>query len=211
MEAPQVKWKRERKDFVKRMQDNLEEHKEIARRYVSERENVIGKENIASMQSSKEVAIQMLDHEEPKFRKAALEVIGMYWRIKPNELCVAKIEEISRSDTDIGVRGLAILILSSCFAGTDDIRIGKSFANNVINDKIPKQLRYASYLGLLRLRRKSILRIADFPDNIDYEYVRYFLEEDRIPNPVAKEEDDEGSVLSRWTKLRAESRARRED
>ena len=199
---------RARESFNSRILAMRERLKVIKSRKAREAEDTLGSENWTNIHLCKGAAIAMLDHPSAEFRMAALAVLSRRWQIAPTDSCITRIVEIALFDLDIGARVNAISSLGTAFVGTDDNHVGRLFATIVLDAGKPCQLRYMSYFGLLRLKRRSLLRMADFPDHIDYGYVNDFLRDDRVPRPANDDEDQSGGVISRWERLREESRAR---
>ena len=162
---------------------------EAARARDSQRRRIEGLVGPVAQQlyESRDVAMQTLKHHEADARLAALTVVTYHWG--PTTEFVVECERMATEDADANVRASALVSLGSCFAKTNDCRIGKLVAEIVIDELQHVKSRKAAYFSLFDIRGLPIEvwpicmlaaqgRSPDdfrFPEDVDYSFVNSFL------------------------------------
>ncbi|SRR5579875_1172457 len=119
-----------------------------------------------------------LDDPNPKNRCIAICLIDHHWG--PDERFAIKCEKLIREDSDPEVRGCAVSCLGAYYGESNDVRIGRLFAELVFEESEPTLVREAAYRALFSLRGLPIvfwpsLSRFRFPDDVDWVFVRTFL------------------------------------
>jgi hypothetical protein len=139
--------------------------------------NIIGIDKLNAIRGSKVFTLEMLEHPDSKHRLVALDILTSHWKVEAIEECTAKLLKMAETDPDIEVRAASLRAMGECFHGSADRHTGIYFASIVQNNAFPMSLRYSAYYGLLLLESKSLVTLACFPNNVDYEYINGFLRE----------------------------------
>lgn len=140
------------------------------------------------MYQSPQVAYANLRHADANVRMAALTIMTYHWG--PNKDFAVECERMALTDPDPNVRAHALVNWSTCFAKTDDPRVGKVFAQIVLDESQYLECRKSAYFGLFEVRgmpleTRPLFRLiaagrsADdfhFPEDVDFSFVDSFLE-----------------------------------
>ncbi len=139
-----------------------------------------------------EKAAELLQHDSPNLRKAAIHVLAYYWSIRPNGPIAETIRSMARSDVDVNVKREALSGGACIYAGTDDVELGELLARKVLDEVSGIDSREEAYHGLRRLQHRwQPLKLSlsfSFPSDVDWAYVRRFLDISRTPVPVDPKE-----------------------
>jgi len=140
-------------------------------------------------------AERLISDPRPTIRACAAEILADYWRVGPNDTCIGRIRLAAIEDLDAGARAAALGALARCYRGTDDVPVGRLLASAAANENGPLIVRESAYLGLYVLRNtvpsgpfvhQRTRGVPSFvPDRIDWPFLRSFLDERRVPSPVA--------------------------
>jgi hypothetical protein len=142
-----------------------------------------------------ESAGRHLTHSVANIRICSIDVLVRHWHINPDSPYSEKIRDLAFGDEDTEVRSMAVFGISRCYAGTDDVRIGRQLALLVGDPAAPPRERKAAYCGLFRVRGlpfggsvsaliQSTRESLRVPEDFDFEFVGSFLDEQRQPSPV---------------------------
>jgi hypothetical protein len=125
-----------------------------------------------------------LRHQSSELRIIALNVIVIHWAVGHGhdelrrrfaQVC----EDMFRHDQDQNVQRMAASCLSSCYAATNDERIGRLLAQRVFDDRANKYLREACYRGLFELKGLEVQLwpgpFLRFPEDVNREFVEAYL------------------------------------
>ena len=109
----------------------------------------IGKEGLYSL--TDDVA-RLLDDGRGAVRAAAIRVLALYWQLPASK---ATAERMSRTDSDVEVRVVALMAWSAYYDGTRDRSVLRLLDQLLRDPAAPEELRAQAYL--------SILAVSDLP------------------------------------------------
>lgn len=127
-----------------------------------------------------------LTHVEPTVRYVALGVLIECWKAQAEREFAKRCEEMAAADPDSKVRAAAMCSLGICYLFSNDPRIGKFFAQTVIDECLALEVRHSAYSALFGLRgitERWPGEFSDpptpfrFPDDVNWAFVREFLDE----------------------------------
>jgi hypothetical protein len=132
-----------------------------------------------TMSNDPESLPQYLDHPDPRFRCVALHLLQ---KTRPRPEWLAKLsQQLADGDPDPQVRGVAVHCLGTCYAGTNDARIGKVVAAKVRSTSEDDRVRAAAFFVLHEIRGVCSLEwpLATwrFPEDVDWSFVDTFFRE----------------------------------
>jgi tetratricopeptide (TPR) repeat protein len=113
-------------------------------------------------------------------------MINFYWGRTPEFSAIC--ERHALEDPDFEVRRAAVLLLGTCYRGTHDARIGRLIADMVLDSTQPDRWRKAAYQSLFSLvgRRFRDFLVFQFPEDVDWTFVKAFLEEHPLPSEIER-------------------------
>lgn len=123
---------------------------------------------------SQHVAKQHLRHRSPQARLGALVMLRDYWNVT---IDYDQAYDLVLHDEDTNVRCVALgALIKYAFRSN---QFGRLFAEIVMNDNEPRELRYAAYLGLFAVRgwedRADAAMPIKIPEDVDHAFVDSFL------------------------------------
>ncbi len=113
-------------------------------------ESAVGPEVFAELFHDREAAVRALEDGDPKRRRCALYLLVEHWKLVAEHL--DRCEALAFGDPDEAVRRTAIAALTGHYRKSNHLRIGWLLARVVRAEPEPLSVRFAAYLGLLRLR-----------------------------------------------------------
>jgi hypothetical protein len=137
---------------------------------------------IRQMISNKATLLASFSDKSPEIRKWALVVEDLYdHKIEPNVLFPI-LEQLAFRDANDEVRCIALFTFAfyaTTFNHSDEKEIGKRYSDIALSTSEPPAIRIAAYQVLCRfswehdpLRWEKAFEECEFPDGIDWEYVR---------------------------------------
>jgi hypothetical protein len=143
---------------------------------------ILGQPAVEEICQSKEQAIRGLEHSNPVYRACALKACLRRLSIgrEIRDQCI----RLAMHDSDPTVRKLALVVLSSSHARTQDVPLLRFFAGLVQSASNAADFRLAAYHALLwvngTLPEKAAWLEWAFPQDIDWELVRRLAQEEGI-------------------------------
>jgi len=143
-------------------------------------------ENALLMMQSPEMAANFLNNDLSNLRRAAILALVLHWQISPAMDSATKIYQMALHEIDPDVRYEALESLGIIYQGSDNKDIGTLFANITLNEQLDIKFRKKAYIGLcfLRCAIKEGWAIHNFPNDIDWSFVKSFLDTSRISKPT---------------------------
>ncbi len=150
---------------------------------------------LAEMLDDPQATMKFMHHPDAGVRQVALEVYKWRWDPKAGSQFATLCAEMAVHDPAESVRNSAILALARTYERTDDVPVGRTLAEIVMNDQETPLCRSNAYLGLFFVRgrrppfeewlRKYRGVLVPVPEGVDWEFVRSFLVPQRAPSPEA--------------------------
>ncbi len=142
----------------------------------------ISDDNLNDMLSDRDVTLRYLVDINPELRWASLFILTRCWPLDHSlaDLC----EQLLVTEDNIIVRQVAIEALATCYAKTDNARVGSRLAQIVNDVEQPTLVRQAAYEGLFIIRGMpvtlwpTLLRMKrkfTFPEDVNWRFVKSFL------------------------------------